>query len=133
MSSASKKLEAEKQWYNSFWFRFLIGGIVVAGTSQLAANVGPKFGAIFWSVPFTLVPTFLYFWSIQLSPKKVRDFAQDTVVSLFNLMAFIFTVAIAMSYPAFHGEDGILWAMAVGFVVWGIGSLLLLYKPWEGM
>lgn len=112
-------------WFDSLWFRFLVGGTIIAGTSQIAAHVNPTLGAIFWSAPLTLVPTMLYFWNIKMPPKKVFIFAKDTVVSLLNLMAFAVTVAIAMNMKAFQNDNGIMYALVIGFAVWGVGSYFL--------
>jgi hypothetical protein len=118
---------SKETWYDSFWVRFIIGGIIIAGSSELAVKVSPKAGAIFWSIPFSLIPTFLYFWSIRYPYTKIASFAKYTVVSLINMMAFVATVAIAMNYKRFQTPNGILYALLLGSLVWGIGSLILVY------
>lgn len=39
---------------------FVIGGLVISSTSYIATFMSPLLGAIWWSYPFSVVPTVIY-------------------------------------------------------------------------
>ncbi len=119
-------MSKDKPFYDQFWFRFTIGGFVVAMTSHLAANVSTKLAAILWSAPITLLPTLLFLWSEKTPAKKVAMFSWQTVVSLVNLMVFALVLAGLMRMEYFTKDpNGILKATGLALIVWMVGSIIL--------
>jgi hypothetical protein len=116
-------------FFDQYWFRFLIGGFVVATTATLAASVNTKLAAILWSAPITLLPTLLFLWHQQVPPKRVADFTFQTVLALGNLMIFSGSLAYFMKQPYFiNMKNGILWATLAAVGLWAIGSAFLYFS-----
>lgn len=117
---------SQSSFLDKYWFRFLVGGFVVATTATLAASVDTKLAAILWSAPITLLPTLIFLWHQKVSTKKVSDFAFQTLFALGNLMIFAGALAYFMRLDYFKKMDnGILWATLSSLALWVIGSLFL--------
>ena len=122
-------MTSSEPFFNQYWFRFLVGGFVVATTATLAASVSTKLAAILWSAPITLLPTLLFLWQEKVPSKRVSRFAWQTLIALINLMVFAGALAYFMSLDYFKKDkDGILWATLAALVIWSVGSLFLYYS-----
>ena len=66
---------------------FILGGAVVASTSYLANFFNPLIGAIWWSYPFTILPS-VYFLKVN---KKSNEYIGKFLLS--SVFAFILLIA----------------------------------------
>lgn len=115
-------------FFDQYWFRFLVGGFVVATTATLAAKADTKLAAILWSAPITLLPTLLFLWHEKVPPQRVATFAYQTLIALLNLLLFAGALAYLMKLDYFRQKsDGILQATGLALLVWLVGSLALYY------
>lgn len=115
-------------FFDRYWFRFLVGGFVVATTASLATYVNTALGAILWSAPITLLPTLFFMWSKNVPAKKVSKFAYQTFISLLNLLLFVLCLSYLLKMKYFkENKNGILYAIPLSLTIWVAGSVLLYY------
>jgi len=76
----------QASWKNkeAVFINFLVGGGVVASVSAMATWMSPVAGAIWWSFPFTLIPSIYFMHSFGKSNQAIGEFlynasAQRTV------------------------------------------------------
>jgi len=128
MSSGGAK-KKEQPFFDQYWFRFLVGGFVVATTASLASSVSTALAAILWSAPITLLPTLFFMWHERLPSKKIATFSYQTVYALINLMVFVVSLAYFVQMPYFQSmKNGTLWAIMASIALWCVGSLFLYFS-----
>ena len=129
MAAVGGRVKQEAPFFDQYWFRFIVGGFVVATTASLASGVSTALAAILWSAPVTLLPTLFFMWHEKLPAKKIATFSYQTVFALINLMIFVASLAYFVQLPYFQKmKDGTLWAIMASIGLWILGSLVLFYS-----
>jgi hypothetical protein len=68
---------------------FIIGGIIVSSVSYIATFLSPVVAAIWWSYPFTLLPTLYFMRKNRISTKNVSFFLKSTSIALIILIGTV--------------------------------------------
>ena len=71
---------------------FVLGGAVVASTSYLATFFNPLVGAIWWSYPFTIMPTIYFLKENKKSKEYIGKFLFSTVFAFILLIACVIII-----------------------------------------
>jgi hypothetical protein len=108
---------------------FLVGGSVVASVSVLATWMSPVVGAIWWSFPFSLIPS-VYFMRVHgRSNQDVSTFLRSATFAFMLLL--IATYAMSYCFNQLPPFDESWWiAVAKGTVIWFCGAVVfyVLYR-----
>ena len=94
--------------------QFIIGGIIVAGTTTIAQKFSTKWAAVFWSFPFTLIPVVIIMYTSKENRNKISSFILQSVPSLINLMVFLLAFGFILKKLGFWKSFGIsvsLWVV----------------------
>lgn len=104
---------------------FLIGGITVSGTSYLGTFLSPVHGAIFWSYPFTIIPT-IYFMKLS---NKENEYISHFIIS--SALAFIILIStlIFMSnvIKDTNDNENIIIPIIYSTIFWIVISIIFFY------
>ena len=103
--------------FRSIATNFLTGGFVVASVSVLATFMNPVAGAIWWSFPFSILPSIYFMRAHGRSNQDVSAFLRSTTFAFVLLLVAVY----ALSYhfkklPAFADDWWI--AVAKGTGIW---------------
>ena len=101
---------------------FFIGGSVVAGTSYLSTFTSPLLGAIFWSYPFTIIPTIFYIRQNNKSNVYNSKFLFSTSYALILLFICIFSASYFLKNTP--DEEGVSGAIFKTTIVWIIMAFI---------
>ena len=77
---------------------FILGGVVVASTSYLATFFNPLVGAIWWSYPFTILPTIYFLKENKKSNAYIGKFLLSSVFAFILLIACIMIIRYYLNY-----------------------------------
>jgi len=92
----------------------------------LAENLSTKAAAIFWAMPFTLLPIIIFIYYENKTPiKTIRNFLIENIPSISVLLLWILILYFLLAYFSF-------WAsLGISFVCFGIlaGIYLLIFCP----
>lgn len=102
---------------------FLMGGLITITTSYLGTFVSPLKAALFWMMPWTLLPT-IYFMSInKKSNQYIGKFLKSTI---YPLPIMVITL-LGLGYFYIHSKSKDIWVpMMKGAAVW-IGASIIFY------
>ena len=95
---------------NGYYYliQFITGGTIVAGTGYLAENFSTKAAAIFWALPFTLIPVIIFLNYHNKTPiKTIRDLLLGNIPSSIVLVLWILILYFLLSYFKFWQSLGI--------------------------
>ena len=99
-----------QEWYK-YLIQFIIGGIIIAGTGYLAENFSTKSAAIFWAMPFTLIPVILFLYYENKTPiKTIRNLLIENIPSISVLLLWVLILYFLLSYFSFWASLGISFA-----------------------
>ena len=102
---------------------FVLGGAIVASTSYLATFFNPLVGAIWWSYPFTIVPTIYFLKQNKKSNEYIGKFLFSTVFAFILLIACVIIIRYYLNNTKNEFYSCILkasgwWALlAIGFYI----------------
>ena len=103
--------------FASVALNFATGGAVVASVSVLATWLSPVLAAIWWSFPFTIIPSIYFMRAHDRSNQAVATFLRSTTVALGLLL--VATYAMSYFFRALPPHDPAWWvAVAKGTGVW---------------
>lgn len=112
---------------------FGAGGFVVAGATILSKFLDPKWGALFWSCPFTLIPASIILWyTIKRDKRKtsVSKFLWSSLIGTAALVAFIVGFWGGLKKYEYGPALGIGIASWIGVAI--IYSLAVCPSPFKG-
>ncbi len=106
-----------------YMMNFLMGGLITITTSYLGTFVSPLKAALFWMMPWTLLPT-IYFMSInKKSNQYIGKFLKSTI---YPLPIMVITL-LGLGYFYIHSKSKDIWVpMMKGATVW-IGASIIFY------
>ena len=106
-----------------YMMNFLMGGLITITTSYLGTFVSPLKAALFWMMPWTLLPT-IYFMSInKKSNQYIGKFLKSTI---YPLPIMVITL-LGLGYFYIHSKSKDIWVpMMKGAAVW-IGASIIFY------
>ena len=106
-----------------YGMNFLMGGLITITTSYLGTFVSPLKAALFWMMPWTLLPT-IYFMSI--NKKSNRYIGKFLKATIYPLPIMIITL-LGLGYFYIHSKSKDIWVpMMKGAAVW-IGTSVIFY------
>ena len=106
-----------------YGMNFLMGGLITITTSYLGTFVSPLKAALFWMMPWTLLPT-IYFMSI--NKKSNRYIGKFLKATIYPLPIMIITL-LGLGYFYIHSKSKDIWTpMMKGAAVW-IGTSVIFY------
>ena len=106
-----------------YGMNFLMGGMITITTSYLGTFVSPLKAALFWMMPWTLLPT-IYFMSI--NKKSNRYIGKFLKATIYPLPIMIITL-LGLGYFYIHSKSRDIWTpMLKGGAVW-IGTSVIFY------
>ena len=100
---------------------FIIGGIIVATTSWLGAFTGPLPAAIFWSFPYTLLPSIYFIKQIGKSNTYISKFILSTGYALILLLIALFSLSYFVKND--NSKD-LLIPILKTIAIWGFTSYI---------
>ena len=100
---------------------FIVGGIIIGSVSLLTSYFSGKAGAIFWSLPLSLISItfFLWYFNNYKVSNKITDLISATIPSLFALTGFIVIFHFSLkkySYPVSVGLAFGFWICCALFM-----------------
>jgi hypothetical protein len=105
------------------FINFLVGGFVVASVSGLATWISPISGAIWWSFPFTLIPTIYFMRHNGQNNHQVSAFLRSTTFAIGLLV--IVTYALSWYFLQLEPDaDTWEWAILKATGIWFLCALL---------
>lgn len=105
---------------------FLVGGSVVASVSVLATWLNPVAGAIWWSFPFTIIPSVYFMRSHGRSNQDVSAFLLSSTFAFVLLLLAIY--AMSYYFDQLKPHDPFWWtALAKATGVWFICAVIFYY------
>ncbi len=100
----------------------MIGGFVISSTSYIATFMSPLLGAIWWSYPFSVVPTVFYMKQNGKSNEEISKFLVYTVFALGLLVVSIYAMShFVKTHP---DKQGIVLPILKASVIWLVCSIL---------
>ena len=117
--------------FKSIFANFLTGGTVVASVSFLATYMSPLMGAIWWSFPFTILPSIYFMRTHGRSNQDVSIFLKGTTFAFILVLTAIYSMSYYFKkLPAFDNN----WWIAVGkgTAIWLICAVIFyfVYTRW---
>tara|TARA_R110002074_G_scaffold200567_1_gene368464 strand:- start:70 stop:420 length:351 start_codon:yes stop_codon:yes gene_type:complete len=101
---------------------FIFGGVIVASTSIIGNNFNPVISAIFWSFPYTLIPSIYYIKRSGKSNKYIAEFIKKISYSL--VLLFIALTILAH----FIGKgDKLILSVIKTIMIWLFFSIIFYY------
>ena len=104
---------------------FLVGGIVVVGTTLIANKFSSKWAALFWCFPLTLLTVIIFLYYQKVNKTYIRDFVGNVIPALFVLFGYIIIFWIALKNNNF-------WKAFIislfGFVILAIIFLIVMKR-----
>ena len=106
-----------------FLLQFLIGGLIVTGTTYLVENFNTKIAAIFWSLPYTLFPVMFTMWYKHTTNKDIAQLGLHSAYSLIILFIFLYSFYWMMIYLG-EGKFDFWYSLGIAFFVWAIAAYI---------
>ena len=104
--------------YLSLLFKFIIGGIVVAGTTVLTEQIDPKYGGILATAPIITTMALIFVYT-EAGTTLTRDLALNSFYFIIPTALFLASLALLMKSTTF-------WASLGGaYTVWLISLLVI--------
>jgi uncharacterized membrane protein (GlpM family) len=102
---------------------FITGGLTIGMTTLVTKKLSGKAGAIFWSLPLSLIPVSFFVWYLagKKTTDKLKSLFGSVVLTVAALLAFSITARIALnhvSYPV---------ALAMAFAAWGVVAFIMYF------
>ena len=109
---------------------FILGGIIVAATSWLGAFAGPLPAAIFWSFPYTLLPSIYFIKQTGKSNKYISQFILSSGYALILLLIALFSLSYFIKND---NSSNLLIPIFKTIGIWGFTSYIfyLLVKKFD--
>ena len=102
---------------------FLVGGAVVSSVSVFATWLNPVAGAIWWSFPFTIIPSVYFMRYHGRSNQEVSKFLRSTTFGLGLLVISLY--ALSYYFKRLEPYDEHWWlAIVKGASVWAVCSVI---------
>ena len=106
-----------------YFANFLVGGMITITTSYLGTFVSPLKAALFWMMPWTLLPTIYFMSTHKKSNQYIGKFLK---ASIYPLPIMILTL-LGLGYFYIHSKSKDIWIpMLKGGAVW-IGTSVIFY------
>jgi len=105
---------------------FITGGIIVSGTTYFAEFMDTKMASLFWSSPFTMIPTYYRLWYNKESNMEIALLSLRTAMSLSALFIFFMTHYYATKYLQEH-KYAVWYALFIALIVWIIVGYIFYY------
>ena len=101
---------------------FFLGGTIVSCASYIATFGSPVLGAIFWSYPFTIIPTIFYIRENNMSNKYNSKFLFGTSYSLILLFICIYSASYFLKNTP--DEEGVVGPIIKTSIIWAMTAIL---------
>ena len=115
-------MEKEIVYMSDMFRSFVIGGLVISSTSYIATFMSPLLGAIWWSYPFSVVPTVFYMKQNGKSNEDISKFLFYTVFALGLLV--ISTYAMSYFVKTHSDKQSVVLPILKASVVWLVCSII---------
>ena len=115
--------------FKSILTNFVTGGAVVASVSVLATYMSPLLGAIWWSFPFTILPSIYFMRKHGRSNQDVSMFLKNTTFAF--ILVLIAVYSMSYYFNNLSAFDNNWWiAVGKGTAIWLIGAIIfyVIYK-----
>lgn len=104
------------------FINFLVGGTIVASVSYIATFMNPVFASIWWSFPFSIIPSMYFMRQNGKSNKYISKFLVSTT---FALVLFVLCTFLIRHYlKQTNDKDGITPAILKATGWWAICSVV---------
>ena len=100
---------------------FILGGIVVSGTSLIGTYMNPLLAAIFWAYPITILPSLYFMNQKGKSHKYISKFLVSTTFGLILLMMVTFLMGKFINETP--QKDGINYPILKATIFYFIGAI----------
>ena len=113
----------------SILVNFITGGTVVASVSVLATYMSPVLGAIWWSFPFTILPSIYFMRKHGRSNQDVSMFLKNSTFAFMLLLIAVYSMSYY--FKNLSAFDNNWWiAVGKGTTIWLIGAIIfyVIYK-----
>jgi hypothetical protein len=113
----------------SILVNFITGGTVVASVSVLATYMSPVLGAIWWSFPFTILPSIYFMRNHGRSNQDVGIFLKSTTFAF--ILVLIAVYSMSHYFKNLSAFDNNWWsAVGKGTAIWLISAIIfyMIYK-----
>ena len=104
----------------SYITNFILGGFLISSISWIALRFNSLLAAIWWSFPFTLIPSLI----IAHSKGKSNAFLSRFMYGALYAAILLFISIAALSYFFKHTKEGITYPILKASFVWLICSIL---------
>ena len=82
--------------YTHLLIKMLVGGFIVAATSQIAKDISPIYAGLFWSFPIQLIVLYFFLLYDKTSNSYISQFFITLSLGLINIAAFCITVGLLL-------------------------------------
>jgi hypothetical protein len=117
----------KEQWIKLF-INFILGGTIVASVSYIGTYMNPVLAAIWWSFPFTIIPSMHFMKQNGKSNKYISKFVLSCTVAFILLLICTFL----LSHYLKHDEsERIFPAIVKATIGWILCSILFYYISYK--
>lgn len=111
---------------------FIVGGIIVLGSTLISKKISPQLGGLFWGFPFSFIAIVILMW-YQFSRKDrfdILDKYGSTVIPS-NIILIIYLMTFIWAFRQYGKEkDGIWKALGIATLIWSIVVYIYYKSGW---
>ena len=118
--------------YKHLLIKILVGGFIIATTSQIAKSISPIYAGLFWSFPIQLIVLYFFLLYDKTSNSHISQFFITISFGLINIAAFCITTAILLYHfdnisPFYVVFFSLISWTIVGYIMFNVITKIINY------
>ena len=123
----SSEKDSEVEANVPVWIQFILSATIVTTITYLAHNVSYKYASILYSLPYTFLILLTIYSYNNFPKKKIRKFAFNVILSLFNISLYSFAFTMLEKYTNLSVTSSLI----LSFVPWAMFAMVMYHEPYK--